>query len=222
MSRAASEPMFPYWKAVVVAAVVHLFFFIAASLTLVTPPCFGVTAGAGGIEVSLVAAPAKTPDTKVPHEEEVSVPPSDPDDMAVVRPEVPAIPPPPAPKLTEPKPPLPKVDAVKAPSVENGTAASSSSGNNENIGPRYLRNPRPPYPAADAKARHEGVVVLKVLVDAEGHPAEAKITRGSGYEGLDATARDWILKKWRFEPARAAGIPVQKWVDIPVRFDVTD
>jgi protein TonB len=46
------------------------------------------------------------------------------------------------------------------------------------------------------------------------------VSRGSGYPELDEAAVR-AVRRWMFEPARAAGLPVASHVDIPVRFSLS-
>jgi len=87
--------------------------------------------------------------------------------------------------------------------------------------PRYRSNPPPEYPP-EARARHqEGVVLLDVEVGADGRTAEVGVKQSSGFPSLDRAAVS-AVRRWTFEPARTAGLPVASRVEIPIRFDLTD
>jgi protein TonB len=81
----------------------------------------------------------------------------------------------------------------------------------------YLNNPQPPYPLLSRRAREEGTVRLRVMVDANGRPTEVHIHASSGYERLDLAARA-AVQEWRFVPARQAGRNVAGWVEVPIQF----
>jgi protein TonB len=85
--------------------------------------------------------------------------------------------------------------------------------------PRYRMNPAPEYPTASRRRREEGVVLLNVAVDTNGSPSTITINRSSGYPLLDEAALD-AVRRWSFEPARAAGVPVFSTVIVPVRFSL--
>ncbi len=86
---------------------------------------------------------------------------------------------------------------------------------------RYRDTPRPEYPESARRLSHEGRVLLRVLVDDQGHSRRVEIKDSSGSEALDRAAAD-AVKRWRFHPARSAGKPVESWVNIPVDFRLTD
>jgi periplasmic protein TonB len=83
--------------------------------------------------------------------------------------------------------------------------------------PLYHLNPAPDYPAVARRRGYEGTVLLDVLVDREGRAAEVKVAQSSGYALLDRSALTNV-RRWRFEPARRLGRPVEMWVQVPVRF----
>ena len=49
-----------------------------------------------------------------------------------------------------------------------------------------------------------------------------EIAHSSGFELLDDAARETVLRRWRFVPARAGGIAVKSWVRVPIRFALTE
>lgn len=56
----------------------------------------------------------------------------------------------------------------------------------------YLRAPAPAYPAESSRRRERGTVLLRVLVDAQGRPAQVLVERSSGYARLDDAARSAV------------------------------
>jgi periplasmic protein TonB len=78
--------------------------------------------------------------------------------------------------------------------------------------------PHPPYPTIAMRQRAEGTVVLLVLVSIDGRPLRVEIEEESGHRVLDRSARDHVLQRWRFEPARREGRAVQAWARIPIDF----
>jgi len=87
--------------------------------------------------------------------------------------------------------------------------------------PRYRLNPAPEYPIASRRRREEGVVMVQVTVEANGAPSAITLATSSGYPLLDAAALD-AVRRWTFEPARAAGVPVSSLVTVPVRFSLAE
>ncbi len=60
--------------------------------------------------------------------------------------------------------------------------------------------PEPAYTAEARKAKFEGIVVLKVVIEPSGRAGDIQVVKSAPY-GLDASAIE-AVKKWRFKPAR--------------------
>ncbi|MXP25049.1 TonB family protein [Altererythrobacter indicus] len=82
-----------------------------------------------------------------------------------------------------------------------------------------LNNPGPSYPYLSRKAKEQGVVLLRVLVSADGRAETLKVEKTSGFDRLDKAALATV-KKWRFVPASQAGKPRQAWVLVPITFSL--
>ena len=82
----------------------------------------------------------------------------------------------------------------------------------------YAHNPAPRYPPRSIRAGDEGQVLLRVLVDANGHPIDVTVERSSGHRELDRVAREQVLTKWKFHPAQRAGVPVPAYALVPIDF----
>ena len=127
-------------------------------------------------------------------------------------------PPQPAPVIAEggslaTSPPVPQMEGgVDTLSVSAGPIASSTLA--------YLVTPPPPYPRATALAGIQGNVLLKVLVDVDGRPLQVAIEQSSGNRLLDRTARDYVLRHWRFQPAMQDGRAVQAYGLVPIAFSM--
>jgi protein TonB len=78
------------------------------------------------------------------------------------------------------------------------------------------------YPAQALHARLQGQVILKVLVDENGVPQEVAVEQSSGYTLLDRSAREQVLKSWKFEPAMVNGRAVRAWARVPVTFNLNE
>jgi periplasmic protein TonB len=81
----------------------------------------------------------------------------------------------------------------------------------------YVRAPAPVYPHESSRKRERGTVVLRVLVDATGRPAQIQIERSSGYSRLDVAARD-AVEKALFRPYEVNGIAQPAQVLVPIEF----
>jgi protein TonB len=125
----------------------------------------------------------------------------------------------PAPSASPPHPATP----ARAESASSLPAAheSISAGTLLSARPRYRVNPAPEYPIASRRRREEGIVLVKVTVEASGVPSAISLATSSGYPLLDAAAID-AVRRWTFDPARAAGVPVSSLVTVPVRFSLAD
>lgn len=83
-----------------------------------------------------------------------------------------------------------------------------------------LVSPKPDYPALSRRMREEGVVVLKILVLADGQVAHIELAQSSGHQRLDSSAIRTVAR-WQYQPATLGGQPVQHWHLQPVRFELT-
>ncbi len=131
----------------------------------------------------------------------------------------------PEPRLTESEVPAPKVplqatEAVQA-SLRPATGATSHGQQAPVIPPdvaaAYRNNPAPPYPQICRDREQQGKVVLLVRIAADGRAALVEIATSSGYQRLDAAARE-AIRRWKFVPAQQAGQPVAATVMVPVVF----
>ena len=82
----------------------------------------------------------------------------------------------------------------------------------------YVRANPPVYPKESQRRREYGTVVLLVLVDTQGHPAQIQVERSSGYSRLDAAALT-AAEKFRFRPYEVNGVAQPAQVRIPIGFD---
>lgn len=77
--------------------------------------------------------------------------------------------------------------------------------------------PPAPHPAALRERGIEGAVLLRVLVDAQGRPADVQVANGSGWRLFDEAALQQV-RACRFVPATQGGQAIDSWVEFPVRF----
>lgn len=81
----------------------------------------------------------------------------------------------------------------------------------------YLRAAPPVYPRESQRRREYGTVILRVLVDPLGRPAQIQIERSSGYERLDTAGREAVAK-FLFRPYEVNGVAQPAQVLIPIEF----
>jgi TonB family protein len=84
--------------------------------------------------------------------------------------------------------------------------------------PVVLFEPEAEFSDDARRAKHQGVVLVSIIVDAQGHPQNARVVRALGM-GLDEKAIEAVMK-YRFKPAMKDGktaVPVQINVEINFR-----
>lgn len=81
----------------------------------------------------------------------------------------------------------------------------------------YLDNPAPQYPPMSRRRGETGRVLLRVYVSADGLAERVELRASSGFERLDAAAREAVAR-WRFVPARRGDEKVAAWVLVPISF----
>ncbi|HEB53180.1 MAG TPA: energy transducer TonB, partial [bacterium] len=74
-----------------------------------------------------------------------------------------------------------------------------------------------PYPPRERRLGHEGTVVLRIAVTADGSIERVVVLEPSPYPGLDRAAVR-AARRWRFEPATEDGVPVASEIDVEVVF----
>ncbi|HUB89353.1 MAG TPA: energy transducer TonB [Dyella sp.] len=78
------------------------------------------------------------------------------------------------------------------------------------------------FPVQALRARMQGTVLLRVLVDENGKPVDVIVDRSSGHPLLDKSAREQVLAGWTFQPAVINGHAVKAWAQVPVSFVLQD
>ncbi len=82
--------------------------------------------------------------------------------------------------------------------------------------PRAIYDPEPEYSDEARRAKYQGIVVLRVVINRDGIPQNIRVAQTLGM-GLDEKAIE-AVRRWRFEPSRKNGLPVAVLVDIQVNF----
>jgi protein TonB len=77
---------------------------------------------------------------------------------------------------------------------------------------------QPPYPMSSRRVGEEGALFLDVLVGADGHVTDAKVSQSSGFERLDQAAMSEAKQHWRLRPATRNGVPFEQWLTLHVVF----
>ena len=80
------------------------------------------------------------------------------------------------------------------------------------------RAPAPPYPPMAERRRITGTVVLLILVDATGAPAQVDVERSSGSKLLDEAAQTFVRRRWHFVPSQRDGVAVSAYARVPIHF----
>ena len=120
---------------------------------------------------------------------------------------------------------------TSGPSNGSGTGSGTGSGSGDGAGagegrgvpvtpPRVVSAMQPKYPSSARSAGIEGVVGVKMLVNASGKVTEAIVVRSSGNAALDEAAVAAVYK-WRFTPAKDKfGQKAPCYVTQGIRFDL--
>ena len=82
--------------------------------------------------------------------------------------------------------------------------------------PSLIYKVEPEYSEEARKAKHQGTVVLYVVVDEKGLPRDLRVVRAIGL-GLDEKAIE-AVQKWRFKPGLKDGRPVAVAATVEVNF----
>lgn len=179
-----------------------------------TPP-----APAARVVEQVAPAPRKPPVKRSPVPERKRTP--APLALTTPRPEPAASPPAPAALPVEQEPAASPAVPASSGGAAAAVAAAASGAPAALVPPEfhadYLDNPAPPYPATSRRRGETGRVLLRVFVSADGHAERVEINASSGFELLDAAAREAVVR-WRFVPARRGPEKVAAWVLVPISF----
>ena len=231
------EPLTPTIKRALLALVI--FFHVGGgwALTQVEPVKL-IVGDVAPMEVRMVPAEqAAQPDPPLDEPPPLpEVPPPPPELATVIEPPPPdlpppvfpveAPPPPPPPQPEKPKPPPPKpvqkrpptpqapVDAQPQQAAPAAPAAPKTVSASQ-LG--YLVAPNPIYPARSRKAGEQGNVMIRVLVDLTGRPAQVSLQTSSGHPELDQSALS-AVRAAQFRPYAEGGVAQAVWVLVPINF----
>ncbi|WP_257255544.1 energy transducer TonB [Endozoicomonas sp. SESOKO3] len=85
--------------------------------------------------------------------------------------------------------------------------------------PAIRKSAPPRYPRIAQRRNQQGVVMLEVVVDIEGHAMNIKVLESSGFKLLDQSAIA-AVEDWEFEPQKRNNRLVASRVHIPVAFQL--
>jgi protein TonB len=209
----------------VLAAVV--FFHVGVGWALSTVHPAKLTVGEmTSMEVRMVAAeaPPEPPvqlDQPVPED---TPPPEVPQLESMIQPPLPDLPPPAFP-VQAPPPPPPKPQPPKPPPPKPAPPKPAPAAPPAPAGPRtvsmsqvaYVNPPNAIYPTRSRRSGEQGRVMLRVLVDASGRPAQVALAQSSGHPALDESALS-AVRAASFRPFSEGGVPQPVWVNVPIDF----
>jgi protein TonB len=126
------------------------------------------------------------------------------------------------PPVYMPIPDLPPIDAGPRDTAPTFTGNQPQPPAVANSGPFGIAatHTTPPYPPIEQRLGHQGTVVLRLTISAQGTVTDAAVVRSCGYERLDEVARAWVLAHWRYRPAVRGGVAVPATGDVAVTFDL--
>jgi len=81
--------------------------------------------------------------------------------------------------------------------------------------------PQPSYPPRARRLNHEGTVVMRVTIDPTGRITEVEVSRSSGFDELDAAARQALLAG-HCDPYVDSGVPTAVHAMQPIAFHLDD
>ncbi len=102
------------------------------------------------------------------------------------------------------------------PGSDGGTGGGPYSVGGNVSAPIPIYKPDPPYSEEARKAKYQGVVVLVIVVDAQGNVGDVRVVKPLGL-GLDEKAEETV-HTWKFKPGLRNGAPVPVRMMVEVTF----
>lgn len=133
-----------------------------------------------------------------------------------------------APKQKTPPPVAKPASAAPAPAITKPVTRQAPASSAKTTEPSTqlpsadaagLNNKAPVYPMLSRKRKEQGTVWLLLLVSKDGLVTELKLKKTSGFDRLDQAALQ-AVKKWKFQPARKEGQPIDYWYELPLKFSL--
>ena len=123
-------------------------------------------------------------------------------------------------------------DAINSPStgaaagirdgLGTGSGGEGDGSGSQSAHAEYGQNPIPDYPPQARRHEQQGTVLLRVLVGADGGVERIEIAHSSGFDSLDDSAISTVRSRWHFISARRDGIAIESWVEVPIKFALTE
>jgi protein TonB len=220
------EPLTPTVKRALLALVI--FFHVGGgwALTQVEPVKLVVPAEQPAQPDPPLDEPPPLPEIKPPPPELATVVEPPPPDLPPPVFPVEAPPPPPPPQPEKPKPPPPKPVQKRPPvpqapvEAQPQQAAPAAPAAPKTISASqlgYVVAPNPIYPTRSRKAGEQGNVMVRVLIDVTGRPAQVSLQTSSGHPELDQSALS-AVRAAQFRPYAEGGLTQAVWVLVPINF----
>ena len=92
------------------------------------------------------------------------------------------------------------------------------------LGPKPLtpdHSLRPPYPLAKRRLEEEAVLRLRLAIDERGRVRSVEPV-GAADPMFLASARNHLIRNWRYQPATEGGRPIASFIVINLRFEIDD
>jgi protein TonB len=96
------------------------------------------------------------------------------------------------------------------------SAVASEIHSDFDVKPLPVRTPPPEYPAQMRASNTPGVVLLAIVLDAEGSVESCDVVRASDQAFVPNTIA--AVKRWKFKPAQKGGEAVRARFQLPVQF----
>jgi len=125
------------------------------------------------------------------------------------------------PLIELPQEPSTSITAFVQPDSSPAPSAVASNGNEPKMTTdvAYVQRPAPQYPPESRRAREEGLVVLRVLIDEAGRARDIEVHRSSGHPRLDEAACHAVARAL-FRPFVEGGSPRAVFAMIPIEFSL--
>jgi protein TonB len=113
---------------------------------------------------------------------------------------------------TPPSPPAPAVPPAPAPAAPRQVVLTDTD---------WIRVPQLDYPLGSKRAREQGVVYVRALIDTRGVPRQVQLQKSSGFARLDQEALGKAVTA-RVKPRTENGVPFEFWIVMPLEFQLDD
>ena len=118
-----------------------------------------------------------------------------------------------------PEQPATAITVATAPAPPPASHVEATEGPVEVANADYLRLPTVVYPPAARRARAQGLVHVRALVDVDGRASEVSVARSSGFDLLDRAACD-AVRGALFKPYRRNNVARSMMVIVPIDFSL--